>query len=421
MTSDNSNVFGEDSEKFEKDISPKFIDHSSFETKKKFLPWHKPRKQLVRIEQWGASVGRLADTLDLGRRDKPLTYLSLPGSDLLDIRALHSIFEHKNLHLQFLGLNSGAHSEPEDELADAALLNQVRSMSHIDARSEIVIDRFEHLAKKGSISYDRVINQRASFDVVNIDLCGTVAEGSPKTKGPTLINAVFKLLSHQATSRTDDWIFFLTTRSNRDMVDKKTMQVLVDSVNTLIANDHKWLSVLLQANVIKSAELTDGIIDIGSLCETSFSNVFSFGIGNWVIKALTGSEPSWRVDMLPQFAYHVSLKDESCDMLSLGFYCKKANIMPAIDSIGLAILETGNSPMPTSVLTQKCQEKAINQVGKSRDIDVSLHRDEKAYAEYLERSVELLVGARYDGDAYRKWADAEKGTITTYLTAMKLV
>src|SRR4051794_33064978 len=72
-------------------------------TRKQFMPWHRPRKQFVRREQWWELVRRLYE----GRPDgAPLRYLGLPGVDLIDLRYLHDrVCNPVGRPLRFLGFN----------------------------------------------------------------------------------------------------------------------------------------------------------------------------------------------------------------------------------------------------------------------------------------------------------------------------
>ena len=56
-------------------------------TKKVFLPWHKPRKQYVRGEQWCKEILKMVD--EVLPENNILKYLGLPGDDLLDLRYFH--------------------------------------------------------------------------------------------------------------------------------------------------------------------------------------------------------------------------------------------------------------------------------------------------------------------------------------------
>lgn len=67
---------------------------ASRKTKKEFKPWHNPRKQLVRKEQWIYFTSKYLANILSGRTT--LKYFSLPGDDLLDVRVFHdSICEPK--------------------------------------------------------------------------------------------------------------------------------------------------------------------------------------------------------------------------------------------------------------------------------------------------------------------------------------
>jgi hypothetical protein len=420
MANEPLDLFGEADPSFEKDTAPEFVEHVSFEKRTKFFPWHKPRKQYLRQYQWGTSIDKLVDTLDLKAIGQPLYYLSLPGPDLLDVRALQPIFEKKAVQLSFVGLNGGDDDEKSAAHLNAALLNEVRSLPGIDANSSVVPDLFEHLAKKKSIAYNRIIAERKSFDVINIDLCNSLAEGVSGVKGPNIINALYHLMKHQATSRKDDWLLFLTTRSNKDMVDIGTMRNLVQWLNQLI--DEKSLSPdeLLKSGLIKSTDLDNGKIDLSKLDEASHTNTFALGIGHWVLTSLFNNNPAWRVDMLPQYGYHVALKDPSCDMLSLGFYCKRLAIPIAADPLGLAIIEQG--PGPDIELTrEKCHKAIFRRVQESSDVDVKLYFDEATYSRCLNETAQLLASARYDEVEYKKFAEVEDERLSTFLEKSGLV
>ncbi len=68
------------------DVVPNNLQHEQF-PQKEFKPWHRPRKQWIRVKQWKQETLRLVDAITL--TDRPLTYLSLPGDDLLDVRVIY--------------------------------------------------------------------------------------------------------------------------------------------------------------------------------------------------------------------------------------------------------------------------------------------------------------------------------------------
>jgi hypothetical protein len=412
-------LFGEADPSFEKGTAPERVGHATVEIRAKFLPWHKPRKQYVRNEQWGKSIDSLVDKLALNK-DKPLYYLSLPGPDLLDVRSLQPIFLRKEVPLSFIGLNGGADNDAASATLNAVLLSEVMSLPSIDPSSSVVPDLFEHLAKPKSIAYNRIIAERRSFDVINIDLCSSLAEGPSGVKGANNINALYRLIQHQASFRKHDWLLFLTTRSNEDMIDRGTMVSLLEALNKLIDNDPSMLPDLIGAGLIQHGEVTSGRIDLSKLSPESYSNSFAVGISHWILMAVFANDPGWKIDMLPQFGYHVALKDNACDMLSLGFYCKRLPIPLPEDPSGLAVSD--QAPGPDIVATQdKCYKNVRRRVSESNDVDIKLHKDAALYSQCLDESALLLKNARYDETEYRKFAEVERLKLANFLEINNLI
>jgi hypothetical protein len=419
MANNPADLFGDSDPSFEKGAAPESVEHATVEIRTKFLPWHKPRKQFLRTNQWGKSIDSLMDNLALNE-NKPLYYLSLPGPDLLDVRSLQPIFQKKKVQLAFVGLNGGADDDAMSIHLNAALLSEVMSLPGIDPSSSVVPDLFEHLAKPKSIAYNRIIAERRSFDVINIDLCASVAEGPSGVRGANIINALFSLIQHQAGFRKHDWLLFLTTRSNKDAVDKGTMESLLDALNNLIQDDPAMLPDLLASGLVQPAEITAGKIDLLKLSPESYSNSFTLGIGHWILNAIFVNDPGWKIDMLPQFGYHVALQERACDMLSLGFYCKRLSVPMPPDPFGLAVLDQGAGP-DVAVTQDKCFKNVRRRVSASDDVDIKLYNDTALYLQSLEESALLLKNARYDETEYRKFAEVERVKLAKFLEAKNLV
>src|SRR4051794_37136519 len=72
-----------------------------------FLPWHKPRKQYIRLKQWCAEVRKLIKLIRLTDGDV-LRYLGFPGEDFLDVRTLHGVCAAEKIWIRYLGFDSTA-------------------------------------------------------------------------------------------------------------------------------------------------------------------------------------------------------------------------------------------------------------------------------------------------------------------------
>jgi hypothetical protein len=401
-------------------IAPQGLNHAPVGLKSKFFPWHKPRKHWLRVNQWNESIVRLISALNLNANTRPLDYLSLPGPDLLDVRAIQPICATVNVKLRFLGLNYIGPNEKDVEVEQALSISEVHAMSHIDVNSTVEMDRFEHIGVKNSVAHSRIIKNGKSFDVVNIDLCGSLAATAPGKKDPSYYTALFELLRHQAVRRADDWLFFLTTRNNRDMVHSDTISKFVDGINSALKDDTTLRDTLILKKIFADEAFVDGFLDSQKLDSRSFANSFLLGVGNWIVHTLLDHNPKWKVSTLPVYGYHVADQSSECDMMSLGFYCSRVP-EPAVDSHGLSGSALNTNVQTPQQVAEGCFGKLVGRLENQTDIDVKLFRDPAMYRATLETSIELLRSARYKEDEYRVWVDLENQKLINFLSNFGLI
>ena len=150
-------------------IAPDQVIHISPPLEKEFKPWHKPRKQWVRLEQWRNETERLLGELNLDGR--PLRYLSLPGKDMLDIRVFAQLCQNKGIQLKCLGYDESVSSD-SDQTEVSISWNEVSNQ--IQPTSIILPDNISVLKNKGSHAFS-YIKKLGSFDVVNLDFCQSIS------------------------------------------------------------------------------------------------------------------------------------------------------------------------------------------------------------------------------------------------------
>jgi hypothetical protein len=382
------------------------VSHAKVYLKKNFLPWHKPRKQYIRNNQWNKIILSLVDTLNLKTKTRSLEYLSLPGPDLLDVRALYNACAENEVKIRFTGLNAIAEEDKESIMDQLISLDELRGLKYIDPSSDVHQDNLERLANKSSIAYQNVIKQAPTYDVINIDLCGSFLESPPKDKQNNYYDALFEILRYQADNRTEDWLFFITTRTNEDMVHKDTFNKFVNILEGIFDIDEAVYEKCNELNIFSENVLTNRRIEVSNIDAKSFSNLVSAGIGKWVINALTAQAPAYKTKMLKLFGYNVLLNPHSsCDMISFGFWCTR---MPtkAVDAFGLAAGGVNLQSEPLEVTVSKCRLSVIDSISKLIDVDAHLSSDE-AFEEALASSANLMKSARYDVDSYIAWAKSE--------------
>jgi hypothetical protein len=115
-----------------------------------FQPWHRPRKQFVRKEQWAVQLEALLDAR--GSKPEVLRYLGLPGIDLLDLRHVHDVVcRPRSIQLAFLGFNSAISSNSDQQTEINISLDEVLRLPNVATQSKIIPDDIRRLSNPLSI------------------------------------------------------------------------------------------------------------------------------------------------------------------------------------------------------------------------------------------------------------------------------
>lgn len=390
------------------DLGYEDVEHAKVVLKKKFLPWHKPRKQYIRINQWNYFASSLVKALGINEEGKArsLEYLSLPGADLLDVRSLHSVCSEMGVKIKFKGLNYIPPEDRESMTDQLISINELRGLQYIDAASDVYPDHLEQLANKKSIAYQQIISQASTYDVINIDLCGSFLEAPPQDRQPNYYKALFELLRYQADRRTEDWLFFITTRTNKDMVHLETFKRFVDVMEGIFGSDNVIYQKFVDLGLVNESALEGKKIVVDKIDGLSYSNLVSAGIGKWVLNALTDHMPAHNSKMLKTYGYNVhSNSDIPCDMVSFGFWCKRLPVK-AVDTFGLAAGGINQQARDVSDVVRVSRGVILSSVSAMANVDDILN-DADEFSNALRASSELMRSARYDVEEYEAWARAE--------------
>ncbi|RYD85299.1 MAG: hypothetical protein EOP84_02960 [Verrucomicrobiaceae bacterium] len=365
---------------------------------KPFRPWHLPRKHYVRIHQWCAEIKDLTRHLKAAGalNFRPLAYLSLPGDELLDIRTIHGVCDSQGVRLSYLGFNTTGDGARADESRISE--NEVKALPRVYAQGSMVLnDALENVANEKSLARRRVL-ENGSFDVINLDLCGSVANQPPLTVGSTL-EAVRALLEIQRSRRVEPWLLFLTTRVDTEVLDREVRARLraLTKKNAHSSADFKVaLQACLEMEVDRMLELRDE-----ELSQSVFAKLFGVGFGKWLLGLVLHSSPKWRIFVTSAFGYRVDRAP--LDMLSLGFRFELIR-EPASDPAGLT-LGAGSSVVLDS--EESLAAGMAVAMGGVVDVDEVLYSDGRAREKIMNQFARLLGQARYGVDAYVAWVDGE--------------
>lgn len=393
---------------FREEVGRPSAPATEVERKVHFWPWHKPRKQYVRQYQWCDGLERMLADGRWKLNGRSLSYLGLPGDDMLDIRSLHSVCARHGIRLRYLGFNEVREARTTESRLSH---NELRSQAYgfIDAEnSQILLDALEGIVSPGSMSFKSLID-RAPYDIVNFDLCDSVAKSKPSVEEST-VQALRVILETQRETCSAPWLLFLTTRVNRDQVDatvRSTIGSLLDSNVSKSAKFRRIFSTSLGRPQLGKFDAYQG-----RLTEDYFSRSFVVGFCKWLVSLASSGAPKWVVRLESVRAYTIA---SPLDMYSLVFSFEKVSA-PGRDQSGwtrdVRVTQRGAGKIEIDEIELAC--RAVEEVfSQETNIDALLERDGKLAAAMLTETAQLLEQARYNGAAYHAWAKAGYPAVRT--------
>jgi hypothetical protein len=356
-----------------------------------FKPWHKPRKHLIREEQWGREVEWI-----IGRKDpddKSLRYLGLPGVDLLDIRYLYERFCKDGAHeLRFLGFEKSARPTSPYSSALNLSLQEVRSLEHIDRQSEILGDDLRLLADDNSIAWSTA-QRLGPFDAINIDLTDHMARDEPAID-LSIYNVIHQVCGLQQR-RPVPWTLFLTSRLDKANVSAEAFSRFLTGLIRNVEGCAAFRSTLqAQLGISEVSRTAAEAWDDGV-----FFNSMAVAFAKWLLGLAQTMRSVFSISST--IGYRVWAEAPYFDMLSIVLRFQPAPSIPP-DSLGLA--------SATPAFPDECSEaaKLPERVAQLVDIDEELKTNDLLWEIFREKAASLLSQARYDPTEYRAWADKRR-------------
>lgn len=356
-------------------------------------PWHKPRKQWIRKNQWAA----LADELLTSRKpaDRPFKYLTLPGEDLFDIRILHEVCAEHQILLKFLGFDSTRKTEVN------IASDEVIRLPWIHKESQLLPDRVELLATAKSLAFEHA-KKFQGFDAINLDFCDSVGGREAGTKGGAL-DAIRTIIELQTREAAHPWLLFVTSRCDRTSVDQSVRAILAKILLENMSQSAAFLGRITGSPFALSlAMLSDE--ENGTQVTGEKEHLFTFGIGfsKWLIKLAVAV---WRVKQTYTAGYRVAGQAAQPDMLSLAFRFERINPSVA-DTTGLAP-PPAKDKSASSPTKDEMVAAALNEFENLTDVDDLLLKNETLREQMIAENAVLMAQARYDLDAIIAWGKAQ--------------
>lgn len=353
---------------------------------KAFQPWHRPRKQFVRREQWSALLKRLYQ--DRPARE-PLRYLGLPGADLLDLRYLYEeMCRSQERPMRFLGFSTEAHPGSPAHVEMSLSLDEVRRLPNVDPLSIVIHDDFRRIANQASIAWSRVIFL-GPFDVVNIDLCDGLASDAPQDE-ETIYDALAQLMALQVRNPSP-WLLLVTTRVGRGMFDLAAEERLLDLFRANTKQCEGFVTAC--ADLLEADSRT---IDPSDCSEQDYLSVMIVALAKWLSGLAQAHSPN-RVELASTHAYRVQPEGGCADLVSLAL-----RFEPVIQAPPDALAPAPPPPIDECLLAEGIARRARAR----KDIDALLADQPALYDALAAETEDLLLQARYDVNEYRAWLGA---------------
>lgn len=363
--------------------------------RKAFDAWHHPRKQFVRIKQWCAEVRKLIPQLALGNGE-PFRYLTLPGNELLDVRALHGVCAALSVKLRYIGFNSVGPNTPE-QIELALSQSEVRGLSAIDEFSGVIEDKLETIANDRSPGSLRA-RQAGPFHAINLDLCDSIAfreighsKGSP-------LEATGKLLQLQLRASTP-WLLFITTKAEPSLVGDFARDGFMRTLNANVEASDEFRSRLAELVAGDIDQLDTELAAAWGNQDAKFLRLFCTGLGKWLLGILSKATPPRQLKLLSSCYYQSG--PNGPDMLSLAFLCATPQ-QPVRDPA--AILPPVVAPIIASEID--CALQITEGIRTMFDLDAHLSLDEALREKLIKQAGRLMATARYSESEYETWARA---------------
>lgn len=351
-----------------------------------FMPWHRPRKQFIRERQWGKFAHQLLTRLGVGDATGPrnIRYLTLPGIDYLDVRILAGVCTKRGCTLTSTGFLSMSEGNPVRARA-AFREEQLKQAGHVTDDSITLPNRLEEIAS-GTSQAHRELRRRASFDIVNIDACGSIAK--PDSQHPwRLLDALYKLVEMQIDTRRTPWMLYLTTDARQDSLSGALRQAFTDAIVTNAAHPDFDLGAR-ELFTIPSIEAFSQGLEANTSDPGRFLSFYTLGLSKWLLHLCSAA--GWEVRALDHFCYSTMPPDDPQPTMA----CLAFEFMPRplalIDGSGAVNVEP-----QAYIPAENYSMRALNSARSMANLDHLMQSNNDLRARMIAKTKLLLEEAGY--------------------------
>lgn len=361
--------------------------------------WHRPRKQLVRENQWIRFARRLISRekgepgLSVHGPSKPeVRYLTLPGIDYIDVRQLADLCRELECCLTSIGFQAGG--EGNRHVARAQFREKTLiDAGHITEQSHTFGRRFEEVAHTGSPAY-RDLRRRGPFHIVNIDACGSIARPTA-THANRLVDALYKVVELQIELKGGPWLLFVTADARPQAIDRDTLDRLCKTIfdNADANKEFREKTVPLLSS--EQTDLRTAVRVAAKHAGMRFIKLFALGLSKWFLDLAKSQD--WDMKTHHPYCYSTTPRhDDTPTMACLAF-----EFLPPVAGISdkYGVARTG--PKPASP-RKDTAVRAACKVADMTNADEMIRSDRQLCARMTEKVRRYLEEAGYEREVLAK-------------------
>ncbi len=388
-------------------------------SRKDFKPWHHPRKHWVRINQ----LCRLSRELIAESHfpDDVLRYLTLPGEELIDVQAMEIIAKEgseefldiqalegavnyrkgADLKLKYIGFNNvGRNKEKRAALELAESTIQDSDIIHRSSR--VINDQVQNIAASDSASFN-IVKGNGPYNIINLDLCSSVANTSPDAEKNTYFEAIGQILVLQRSHMPEPFIMFITTKTTPSEIHPKSLESITAVYGENFRRSAEFKGKFEEMVEEEAEQLLAKIAAGENVEQASLNRVFGVGLGKWLLHIMKPNAPHWDVSLEDICCYSIGEYEEN--MLSLAFKFKKVQ-QNISDSFGLLKKLLPGNPGNEIKSESDLALEMLNQSETITNVDTLLQDDKEERDQIIGQAGRLLEKSGYSQEEYLTWANS---------------
>lgn len=347
----------------------------------RFKPWHKPRKQYVRVYQWCHEFDWIQrHIVRTFSAERPLKLLTLPGEDFLDIRQLHNHCQQQNSRFSYVGFLADRSKQASLSRNDTLEFDTL-----VSEQSQVLMSRFEDIRYDKAAIY-KSLRTHGPFDLVNLDFCDALGS----TNSGETLDAIRKLLTLQRETGAATWAMCLTWRVDEGVFAGYQAKTVTDDLQRNLNQERfrrHW-----NADYFGNSHSTFETNWTG-LSDWHRVRVASLAVGKWLL--CIAVHLGWRVEIASCLCYSVGSSRRSMASVVYRF-------------LGVDLDQRQKAPTDYEV---DCAIRLHNTLTTMDDLDDLLLTKKGIVDEMIAQSMELLGTARYRTEGYEDWAWEKMGEL----------